>query len=126
MTLPLKFRITVILCLLLVSCGNRKEIITADAAIPADSMISSEKMIHILADVHVVEAAILLERNRGLVSKVDPGFYYQGIFNKNHVSQARYDENLRYYQQKPTEFIKMYDRVIRELENREKQFSTKR
>ena len=123
MIFPLKYQITICLCFLLVSCMEKKEIPSGDASIPADSLISSEKMIHIIADVHVVEAALLLERNQEVETKANAEFYYQAIFRKNHISQTRYDENLRYYSQNPSEFVKMYDKVIQELENRQKQFS---
>ena len=123
MTFPVNSLLTICLCLLIAACGQKKEIPSGDVPMPADSLVSSEKMIHIMADIHVVEAVLLLERNQGNVSETDADFYYQGIFRKNHISKRRFDENLKYYRQNPVEFAKMYDRVIRELENRQKYLS---
>ena len=117
-----RFWVLLSLCFLLVSCGEKKDIPSTEVAIPTDSLISSEKMIHILADVHMIEAALLLERNESIESKDKPGLYYRGIFNKYHISQSRYDENLRYYRQNPAIMVKMYDRVIDELETRQQKF----
>ena len=117
-----RFWVLLSLCFLLVSCGEKKDIPSTEVAIPTDSLISSEKMIHILADVHMIEAALLLERNESIESKEKPDLYYRGIFNKYHISQSRYDENLRFYRQNPAIMVKMYDRVIDELETRQKKF----
>ena len=123
MIFPSRFLIVVCLCFLLVSCGQKKEIPSTEAAIPADSLISPEKMIHIMADVHVVEAALMLQRNKDMESRTNADFYYQGIFKKNHISQSRFNQNLKYYSQNTSEFVKMYDKMIQELENRQKSFS---
>jgi len=110
--------------LLLASCGEKKDITYREDTFPADSLISPDKMVLILTDVHVVEAALLLERNEGKESKEKPGFYYQGIFAKYHVSQQRYDENLRLYRQNPAAMIKIYEKVITMLEERKKKTGT--
>jgi hypothetical protein len=104
------------------SCGEKKEIPSTAAAIPSDSLISPEKMVHVLADVHMVEAALLIERNEGRESKEKPGIYYQGIFTKYRISRDRYDENIRYYRQNPAKLLKVYEKVIAELETRQQKF----
>ncbi len=117
-----RFMVVVALCILFVSCGEKKDIPSTEVAMPSDSLISSEKMVHILADVHIIEAALVIERTEGLVKKEKPGLYYRGIFKKYHISQSRYDENLRFYRQNPAKLSKMYDKVIEELETRQKKF----
>ena len=52
--------------------------------------------------------------------------YYEGIFKKYHISRNRYDANLKHYSQSPSELSKMYDKVIREIEIREKSFPLKK
>ena len=122
MTLLSRFLAMFAVTLLLASCGEKKDIPSTETAIPADSLISSGKMILILADVHMVEAALLLERNEGKESKEKPALYYQGIFTKYHISRIRYDENLKFYRRNPAIMLKMYDKVIDLLETREKKF----
>ena len=117
-----RFWVVMALCILFFSCGEKKDIPSTEVAIPSDSLISSEKMVHILADVHMIEAALLIERTEGIEKKEKPGLYYRGIFKKYHISQGRYDENLRFYRQNPAILTKMYDKVIEELETRQKKF----
>jgi len=117
-----RLRVLIALCILLAACGEKKDIPSTEVKIPEDSLISSDKMVHILADVHMVEAALLIERNEAPEAKEKARFYYQGIFKKYHISQRRYDENLRFYRQNPAILSKMYDKVTRELETREKKF----
>ncbi len=107
---------------LLVSCGEKKDIPSSEVEMASDSLISPEKMVLILGDVHLVEAAMLLDQSAGKEIKVNGDLYYQGVFRKYHISRQRYDENLKYYRQNPAKMSKMYDKVIRDLETKEKHF----
>lgn len=120
------FRVAVCLFFLLVSCAEKKDVPATGDSMAPDSLISREKMIRILTDVHIIEAALLLERNEGQKSKDKPGFYYEGIFKKYHISRNRYDANLKHYSQNPSEMAGMYDKVIQEIENRQKKFPSKK
>ena len=111
-----------LLSFLAVSCGEKQDIPSSEKAISSDSIISGDKMVHILADVHIAEAAMLVDRNEGQEVSGRPDFLYQGIFKKHHISRARYDENLRFYSQNPAKMIKMYEKVIAEIETRESKF----
>lgn len=118
-----RFLIAVFLCLLLFACREKKDIPVSPYSISADSLISPNQMILILSDVHVVEAALQLEGKEKIESKDKTGDYYQGIFNKYHISPERYGQSLTYYRQNPENFSKMYEKVIELLENRRKKFS---
>ena len=120
------FRVGVCLFLLLVSCTEKKGETVKEEVMPSDSLISPEKMIHILADIHVIEAGLLVERNDQADSKTTAALYYAGIFKKYHISRNRYDANLKHYSRNPSEMSKMYDKVIREIEIREKSFPLKK
>jgi len=120
------FSIGVCLFLLIVSCTEKKGETVKEEVMPSDSLISPEKMIHILADIHVIEAGLVVERNDHADSKITAALYYEGIFKKYHISRIRYDANLKHYSQNPTEMGKMYGKVIREIEIREKSFPVKK
>ncbi|MEI6681438.1 MAG: DUF4296 domain-containing protein [Bacteroidota bacterium] len=113
--------LTALFCLL-VSCGEKKNIPSTEIEMVSDSLISPEKMVLILGDVHVVEAAMLLDQSPGKDIKANGDFYYQGVFGKYHISRQRYDANLKYYRQNPAKMSKMYDKVIRDIETKEKNF----
>ncbi|MCK9220388.1 MAG: DUF4296 domain-containing protein [Bacteroidales bacterium] len=112
------------ICGLLFSCGEPKTYREAAfAVVPSDSLIGQEQMIHLMADVHIVEAALVIKRNEEVVPKSQVQFYYDGIFNKYHISQKRYDDNLKYYRQDPQVFGKIYEAVVQELTKRQKNYT---
>ena len=118
--------VAVLLLFMLVSCAEKRDGPPLTNALPADSLISPEKMIHILADMQVLEAGLNFERNDGAQVKEKSVFYYNGLFKKYKISRSRYDANLKYYSQNPMEMAKMYDKVIREIEIRQKSFPSKK
>ena len=107
--------------LLLLACTTDHQPVEAQL-IPADSIIPEEQMVLILADVHIIEAAMVIERNRGGNANSQADFYYAGLFKKYRISRKRYQQNLEYYRDDPDTFSKLYENVIRELTEREKNF----
>jgi hypothetical protein len=122
MTLSPRFWISILSCTLFFACSENKDV-PAPATLAKDSLISPGTMILILADVHLVEAALLLEQNEGLESKDKASAYYQGIFHKYRISHERFDQNLTFYRENPENFAKMYEKVIELLESRQKAMS---
>ena len=112
--------IAILLCALLCGCREKKDIGVSMPAISADSVISPGKMILILADVHIVEAAMQVEPNERIDPKDKSAACYKGIFQKYHISPARFDQNLTFYCQNPENYAKMYEKVVTVLENRQK------
>lgn len=107
--------------LLIVACvpdrrPGKEEVINADSIIP------EAQMILLLADVHTIEAALLIARNKGDKTSTAGEYYYTGLFNKYNVSRERYQQNLDYYRSDPDLFIKIYEEVNKELAKREKDF----
>ena len=123
MIFPSRICMAILLCTLLLGCSEKKDRSLSPFVIPADSVISPDKMVLIMADVHVIEAALLFESNEALESKEDVGFYYKGIFNKYHISPARYNQNLKFYRQNPENFARMYEQVIKVTDDRQKKFT---
>ncbi|MDD4553125.1 MAG: DUF4296 domain-containing protein [Bacteroidales bacterium] len=101
------------------SCSGHRDEVASSQAISADSVIEPAKMVLILSDVHVVEAALVMERNEGIQKTDNSAFYYRKIFEKYHITRNRYDQSLAYYRQDPEFFSNMYGEVIRNLEERQ-------
>ncbi len=125
MTFTARFLITVLFLTALFACRGKEAIPGSADAVPGDSLISQDKMVLLLTDVHVVEAALLLERNEG-VEAMGVQSYYPAIFKKHHVTAGRYDQSLLYYRQNPEMNARIYDKVIRMLEDRQKQVAGKK
>lgn len=117
----MKFLVPLFLMILLISCGNSGDR-SERAAFKSDSILSREIMIRLLVDIHLVEAALAKQRNEG---KEDPAmaiFYYKGIFQKYGVTYQRVQYNLEYYRKDPAEFVKMYEKVIALISERQKNY----
>ena len=56
-----RFLIAALFCAFLFGCGDKKVEDQTQLKIPADSLIAEDKMVLILADVHVIEADLLQE-----------------------------------------------------------------
>jgi hypothetical protein len=101
------------------SCGDRNTS-SLPASLPADSVIPREEMIHVLADIHLVEAALQVQRNQHLsLAQVTTG-YYEWLCSKYHISKKKLMGNLGYYKQDPEKLNKMYEEVVKELTDRAK------
>ena len=112
--------IMVLLALMMASCGERRpEPYDPTAVLPADSLISPEKMALILSDIHLAEAGLQLDRNRGEASGTKPSFFYEGIYRKYNITAELYAKNLRYYTTNPELYVKVYEKVIGILEQKQ-------
>jgi hypothetical protein len=81
-----------------------------------DSIIPQTEMINILADVHVLEAALQIQRNKKRDVTVMEDFYYKKLFSDYKVSGRRFKLNLSYYEMNPENFRKIYEEVVKKLE----------
>ena len=109
-------RFILIPCLigLLLSCsGPKSELLPPKLA--ADSVFGRDEMVHILADVHLVEAALALQRNRKGDVPLLTQEYYDWLCRKYHMSLQRLRENLNYYKSDPQNFSKIYQDVVKDL-----------
>jgi hypothetical protein len=120
-----------ILLLLFVSCGEEK--VTEKAP---ENLLEKEKMVQVLADVHLLEASLNLRSpsvirpmkiipNPNLeplppepVDSKSPLPYYD-IFKKHGVTRAQYEETMKWYSAHPEELNLLYDEVIVELTKRQ-------
>lgn len=89
-----------------------------EAMMPADSIIPEPTMVQLLADVHILEAGLLVKRNHAEKITGLSDIYYQALFRKYRISDARFASNLKYYQWDPDEYNALYEKVIAELKSR--------
>jgi hypothetical protein len=114
-------RSVIIFCLLclLVSC-NKTKTETIPGSLVSDSIIPRDEMIQVLTDVHLIEASLVLQRNRGENIPLLTQKYYQWLNRKYHMSQRRFRDNLNYYKMNPENFSKLYEEVVINLTNQTK------
>ena len=89
-------------------------------------LVSRDKMVSILVDIHLSDAAFQTRRysNEQLNKYTESDFYYS-VLNKYHVADSVFEVSLIYYSSKPKEFEKIYTRVINRLTILEQEESKK-
>jgi hypothetical protein len=125
MRLKSAFLFPVLIFLVLLSCGKSEKPEALPSGFVQDSVIPEITMVCILADVQILEGALVMERNEGVVTKGKSERLYQALFLKYHISRKKYESSLRYYSMNPGLFVKMYDKVILQLEQKQKMFTEK-
>lgn len=94
-------RILILLCSVFtaMACSNNRE----------ELPLSEEKMAHILADIHVAEAAI--KEATGSDKDSLEQLYYQRIMKIHGVSRADFDSTLSKVHRNPDQLIHLYQRA---------------
>lgn len=102
---------------LLFSCTNPlKE--ERRSILPADSIISEQVMVELIADIHILEAGLLQKRNHGEKTAGLAEEWYRGLFAKYGITDSRFRQNLRYYQWDTEQYSVLYEKVIAEIRSR--------
>ena len=81
-----------------------------------DTIISRETMIQLLTDLHLTESALTFSRNHGKETKVLAEQYFNALFSNYKTSRKNFTYNLEYYQKDQEKFMKMYEEVIKRLD----------
>ena len=107
----------IFLLFLFASCGKNKQIVT-HINLPADSVIPRSQMVKMLADIHILEAALQAVKKKGADEQQMADFYYSRFFTEYHMSGKRFRTNLNNYQAETEQFYKLYEDVTKELDRR--------
>jgi hypothetical protein len=106
-------------CPLVFSCGQKNK----PLAIPSNILLT-EKMIRVIADIHIAEAEINLtsppplpesQKDSVLRNKID----FERIFVKNKITRVQYDSSLSFYINHPELLDTIYVQVISELSKKQ-------
>ena len=72
-------------------------------------VLSQEKMVAVLLDVHIVEATIkTLDSNSKRIEKQE---YYNKMFAKHGITKEQFDHSLEWYSRHPNRLVTIYDEV---------------
>lgn len=110
--------VLILLFMLGISCsrGVKNDGQAAESPLPADSVIPEKKMISLLIDVHLLEAGINIQKNRGESDRDWNAEAYRKLFLRYRVSRSQFIRNMTWYQQDPKNFTRMYDTVLQRLD----------
>lgn len=98
-----------LLLLFLISLGCSKE-----KKIP-EGVLPKEKMIEVMVDFQVVEAAILQQQNHLQDVKFYTNYYYDSVLKKNGISRQEFKRSIDWYKNNMEELDKMYGEVLTRL-----------
>lgn len=102
------FRITLLfslMCIYISACKKAEQ-----------PIIPKEKMIEILADIHISEAA-LANTSPGTKDSI-AGVYLTQILKIHHVARKDFDQSLKIYNHDPLTLEPMYDEVLKDLDEK--------
>jgi hypothetical protein len=86
--------------------------------VPKD-LIQPDQMEKVLYDIHLADGYIGAQGKPDTV-KIVASSYYKGIYNKFKIDSATYVKSLNYYYNNPVTLSKMYENIIKQLENERK------
>jgi len=96
----------------LLSCGSPPEKPEKEPSLPADSVIPEKKLTAMLVDVHLLEGALTMIRNKGEMDSKWNQEAYRKLFLKYHVTRSQFVRNLAYYAQDSRSYTRIYDTVL--------------
>jgi hypothetical protein len=92
------------------SCSNSEK----QKFVP-ETMLSEEEMISIMTDLHLVEAALSLRRNRGQSTNDVKDLWFAQLFEQHKTTATIFEENLSFYNEQPEKMEKILEEVMANL-----------
>lgn len=89
-----------------------------------ENLIKKDKMIDILVDAHLAEAAFNMRHNQdSLVMKSSSTDFYYSVLKDHQIPDSVFEKSFVYYASFPKQFEKMYQDVMNRLNQMEQEFS---
>jgi len=104
--------------MVLLSCNSGEETIPGH-------ILQKDKMVLVMADVQLAEAAILYQNNKGNIVENRAKNYYRFIFEKHKITEKQFRESFTYYASRPELMDKLYEAVIIEISKKQAEQSNK-
>lgn len=87
-------------------------------------LVDREKMVQMLADIHLAEAAFNNLRHRdSIVGESSSADFYYSILDKYAVQDTVFEQSFVFYASQPRQFEKMYREAMNKLNEMEQEYS---
>ena len=104
----IRFIIAIGIILFISACNGRPK-----------GVLNQSEMTEVLTDMHLVDGSYAVQ-GLGSDQNIDKSVYYTAVLNKHGVTQAEFDSSLVWYTKNPKKFEKIYNEVLVQLTNRDK------
>lgn len=89
-----------------------------------ENLIGESKMVEVLVDVHLAEAAFNTRRHRdSLLTNSSSANFYHSALQKHNLQDSIFEKSFVYYASQPKSFEKMYRQVMNSLTEMEQEYS---
>ena len=89
-----------------------------------EKLIREDKMIEMLADIHLAEATFNSRRHRdSLVMKSSSADFYYSILDKHQIADSVFEQSFVFYASQPRKFEKMYRQAMNKLNEMDQEYS---
>lgn len=113
--------IWLLLILSLVSCYK----ITQAPSFDMDLVLPADTMVNVLTDLHLADAIINMENNKGIPVEQLSGAYFHIVMDKHGITMESFEESVRYYAYYANQMDAIYEKVIINLSLKESQVHQK-
>ena len=120
-----------LLLILAIACGRK------DEGIMPERLLDEQEMIAIMTDVQIIEADINYQKSQESEQRPDDTIktipkdyvkisrdYYSQLFEHYGITDSIFEQNLRYYTERPAVLEKILDSVVQRLTKEQSTFST--
>ena len=110
---------TCLCAIFLTACGAK------DTVVPPETLLNETQMIDILTDVQLIEGELNFRRSEGEDIQGRNNLYYNQLFEHYGITDSIFNENLRYYTEKPAILERITDSVYKRLVKEQEKLKTK-
>ena len=119
--MKVRFHHILLICLcatFLAACGQK------DTIVPPETFLTETQMIDILTDAQLLEGDLNFRRSEGEDIQGRNNTYYEQLFEHYGITDSIFDDNLRYYTQKPAILERITDSVYKRLVKEQNKLKT--
>jgi hypothetical protein len=89
-----------------------------------ENLVDREKMVQMLADIHLADATFNSLRHRdSVIQESSSANFYYSILEKYDVQDSTYEQSFVFYASQPRKFEKMYREAMNILNEKEQEYS---
>ena len=111
--------LTCLCAIFLTACGAK------DTIVPPETLLDETQMIDILTDAQLLEGDLNFRRSESEDIQGRSKVYYDQLFEHYGITDSIFNENLRYYTEKPAILERITDSVYKRLVKEQEKLKTK-